>query len=551
MNKSGILYLKGVKSTKNPIFHGILNSLILAIVPVILSIFAIEVSGADGSGQDRPNIIFVLADDMGYGDVEILNDESKIPTPHLNRMASSGMIFTDAHSSSSVCTPTRYGLLTGRYNWRSRLQESVTWGWSRKLIEDKRKTVASILQESGYHTSCIGKWHLGMDWTHLTGGIQDDGTNWNSSFRGGWAVDYSKPVANGPISVGFDHFFGISASLDMPPYVYIRNDRPLVTSLVEKAFNRKGPADIDFEAVDVMPRIVYESVRKINLWAPGSKKGDPFFLYVPLAAPHTPIVPTSDWKGRSNLNPYGDFTMQVDAVMGKLLHALERNGVLENTMVIFSTDNGCSPAANLKEMENKGHFANRPWRGHKADIFEGGHRVPFFVHWPARIKPGSVTSRLTCQTDFLATCAEIAGIDHGSDFGEDSFSFVDVLTGGKSDDSDIHGNQRAVVHHSINGSFAIRHGDWKLSLCPDSGGWSNPRPNSKGAKDLPPVQLYNLSTDPTESKNLQAQHPEKVKELYNLLDSYVSMGRSRPGPKSSNTTEVNFLNGIKDASWSP
>ena len=504
------------------------------------------------SEEKPPNIIFILADDMGYGDVEAYNRNSKIPTPHLNKLAKGGMVFTDAHTSSSVCTPTRYALLTGRYNWRSRLQASVTWGFSKRLIEDGRSTVANILQSAGYHTSCIGKWHLGMNWPLLTDGIADDGNTWKSKYRQGWAVDFSKPITQGPTSLGFNHFFGISASLDMPPYVYIRNDRPLVTQVVEKAFNRKGPADIDFEAVDVMPRLAYETIRKINKWAPDSTSGKPFFLYVPLAAPHTPIVPSSEWVGRSQLNDYGDFTMQVDQLVGTVYRCLQRNDILEDTLFIFSTDNGCSPAANLKEMEGKGHFANAPWRGHKADIYEGGHRVPFIVHWPRQVAAGSRSDSLICQTDFLSTCAEIAGQAVDSKTGEDSFSFLKIIKGDKEmTHVDFLGKRRAVVHHSINGSFAVRSGNWKLSLCPGSGGWSQPKPGSRESKTLPPVQLYNLKTDPSESKNLHAKYPEKVKELYDILSRYVANGRSTPGPMSENTVVVDFAKGVPDQNWKP
>lgn len=518
---------------------GVLSLMVLSSIRLI----------GDTSNQPLPNIIFILADDMGYGDVETLNSNSRIPTPHLNKLAQNGMTFTDAHTSSSVCTPTRYALLTGRYNWRSRLKSSVTWGFSKRLIEDDRETVASVLSKAGYKTSCIGKWHLGINWPLVGGGTADDGNKWDSKYRGGWNVDYSKKISQGPTSLGFDHFFGISASLDMPPYVYIQNDQPIAYEIVEKAFNRKGPADSDFEAVDVQPRIAYETIRKINKWAPDSKKGKPFFIYVPLAAPHTPIVPTTEWKGRSGLNPYGDFTMQVDDTVGQIYQALERTDILSNTILIFSTDNGCSPAANLKDMEAKGHFANAPWRGHKADIFEGGHHVPFFVHWPEVIKPGSISDRLTCQTDFLATCAELTGQELSVNVAEDSFSFLNELHGKSSSDIDVNQRKRSVIHHSINGSFAIREGDWKLILCPGSGGWSAPRPRSAKTKQLPAIQLYNLAKDPAESENLYSEHPKIVQNLYHILKSYVAKGRSTPGPDGMNTTPVDILAGIPGGKW--
>lgn len=496
----------------------------------------------------RPNILFILADDMGYGDVEALNPESRIPTPNLNKLAGRGLVFSDAHTSSSVCTPTRYGLLTGRYNWRSRLKNGVAWGASRRLIEPDRLTLAAMLQSSGYHTSAIGKWHLGMDWPLIGGGIADDDMQWNGKSRITWAIDYAKPVTNGPISLGFDHFFGISASLDMPPYVWIHNDRPQVTTLRQKAFHRNGPADEDFEAVDVLPRITYEVVRKINAWSTPPREGHPFFIYVPLAAPHTPISPTSDWSGRSGLNSYGDFVMQVDAAVGEMVQALDSRGLTDNTLVIFSSDNGCSPAANLEEMEIKGHFANAPWRGHKADIFEGGHRVPFIAQWPAVIRPASRTNHLICLTDVFATLADILGFELPPNAAEDSVSFLSAF---REPELSKPPADRAIVHHSIQGAFALRLGDWKLCLCPGSGGWSAPRPGSPAEKNLPAVQLYNLKTDPSESNNLAPENPAKVRELYALLSQYVENGRSNPGPKSSNTTPVNIHAGLNHPDWRP
>lgn len=525
----------------------------IPIVTAFLSIFMVPPTVvADESAGQNPNIIFILADDMGYGDVEALNPNCRIPTPNLNRMAGRGMLFTDAHTSSSVCTPTRYGLLTGRYNWRSPLKNGVTWGFSRRLIEPGRLTVAEVLRRQGYRTVCIGKWHLGMDWPLYSGGIADDGGRWDSGWRGGWAVDYSREVNNGPLSLGFDHFFGISASLDMPPYVYIRDNRPLVTGLTEKAFHRKGPADIDFEAVDVLPRLTYEAVRKINAWSGDSRDGRPFFIYLPLAAPHTPIVPTGEWEGRSGLNAYGDFVMQVDDSVGRIVQAVERNGLLENTLIIFTTDNGCSPAADLKGMEEQGHFANHPWRGHKADIFEGGHRVPFIVQWHGVVRSASRSERLTCLNDFMATCAELTGFALPPDAGEDSHSFLSELTGQESESTgstNASTQGRAVVHHSINGSFAIRRGPWKLILCPDSGGWSAPRPGSGQADSLPPVQLYHLENDPQEKNNVFPSNRTMADDLYRLLLDYVDRGRSTPGPDSSNTGGVNVLAGVRGGKW--
>ena len=492
--------------------------------------------------QERPNIIYILADDMGYGDVKALNPDCKIKTPHLDQLAQGGMIFTDAHSSSSVCTPTRYGILTGRYNWRSRLQNGVCWGFSRRLIEPKQTTVGSLLQANGYHTAAMGKWHLGMNWPLKSGGFADDGDRWNAQYRGGWNVDYSKPIQKGPNTVGFDYFFGISASLDMPPYVFIRNDQPQVTKLVEKQFMRKGPADVDFEAIDVLPRITEEVVNYIGRRAESAKAGKPFFVYFPLNAPHTPILPTASWKGKSGLNAYGDFVMQVDDTVGQVMKALDKHQLTRNTLVIFTADNGCSPQARFDQLHAKGHHPSYRFRGHKADIFEGGHRVPFIARWPSKIKSQSRSDQLICLTDLMATCGDLVQSKLPADAGVDSVSILPALLG-----TDTKPLREAVVHHSIRGAFSIRKGDWKLELCPGSGGWSAPRPGRGNLAKLPAYQLYNLKENIGETVNLQAKHPQVVKELTTLLQSYVDRGRSTPGASQANHGTINIYKAGREA----
>ncbi|MDF1812949.1 MAG: arylsulfatase, partial [Verrucomicrobiales bacterium] len=371
-------------------------------------------------GAGNPNIVFILADDQGYGDVSALNPESKIPTPNIDRIAREGMIFTDGHSSSGVCTPTRYSVLTGRYHWRTRLQKGVLGGYSAPLITEDRLTVAGFLKGQGYRTACIGKWHLGFYWQLKDGSLANDEGNFSKQFAGGWNVDYSKPIKTGPCDVGFDHFFGISASLDMPPYVYIRDKVATEIATVEKAFHRKGPAGPNFEDIDVLPEITKETVNFIT-----NHSGDsPFFIYFPLNAPHTPISPTKEWQGKSGINKYADFTMQVDDTVGQVLKALDDKGIAENTLIVFTTDNGCSPQANIPELEAAGHDQNYIYRGHKADLFEGGHRVPFVARWPEKVKAGSVSNQTVGQFDLLATVAEITGGSYPETAGEDSVSFL-------------------------------------------------------------------------------------------------------------------------------
>ena len=466
------------------------------------------------TAADNPNLVFILADDMGYGDVSHMG--GKAATPHIDRLAEEGMRFTDAHTTSSVCTPTRYGVLTGRYNWRTRLKRSVFFNPRDKpLIEPGEANIASLLKANGYHSSCVGKWHLGIGWQFVEDYKKQPGHKGQ-----GWDIDYSKPAVT-PLSHGFDEFFGIQASLDMAPYVYIRNDKAVSPGTVVKAFHRPGAASMDFEADRCLIDFARESVAYIDRRA--EQPDQPFFLYLPLTSPHTPIVPSAKWQGKSSLGKYGDFLMETDWVVGQVMQALERHKLTDNTLVVFTTDNGCSPAAKISELESKGHKPNAHWRGHKADIYEGGHRVPFIVRWPAKVKPGTVSDRLTCQTDFVATCADILGVELAADAGVDSFSFLPELLGQESEE------RAAVVHHSIGGFFAIRKGKWKLCLCPGSGGWSAPRPG-KAPKGSPPVQLFDLEADPGERTNLQDKHPDIVKALTDELQSFVDRGRSTPGP---------------------
>lgn len=478
----------------------------------------------------NPNIIFIMADDQGFGDVSALNPESKIATPNIDRIAHEGMIFSDGHSSSSVCTPTRYSVLTGRYHWRTHLQKGVLGGFSKPLISANRLTVASMLKQHDYTTACIGKWHLGWDWPTKTGGTADDKGDFSGKFKDGWNVDYEGEIRNGPCDLGFDYFFGISASLDMPPYVFVRNRTPTEPATVEKAFHRKGPAAAGFEAVDVLPKITEEAVGFINR---NANSDNPFFVYFPLNAPHTPIVPTEEWKGKSDVNNYGDFTMQVDWTVGQILKALDDNDIADETLIFFTTDNGCSPAAKIPELEAAGHDQNYIYRGHKADIFEGGHRVPFVARWPGKIEAGSRSNQLIGQLDLLATAAEIVGEKIPQDGGEDSVSFLPALLG-----TDTAPLRTSIVSQSIGGQFAVRDGAWKLCLCPGSGGWSAPRPGRVDLSTLPPIQLFNLEEDPGESNNLQDKFPDRVGKMKVMLESVISNGRSTPGPKLSNDVDV-------------
>ncbi len=469
----------------------------------------------------HPNLVYILADDLGYGDVHCNNPQGKIPTPNLDRLAAQGMRFTDAHSGSAVCTPTRYGILTGRYAWRSHLQSGVLGVYDKPLIAANRLTVPALLKQQGYATACIGKWHLGWSWPEVK---QD-------------APDFTQPIANGPITRGFDYYFGTDVP-NYPPYCFIENDRTvgLPTATLPKRLlannlaSKPGPALPNWSLEEILPTLGTKASGYIGEQA---KKGQPFFLYLPLTAPHTPIAPTQEWQGKSGLGGYADLVMEVDGVVGQVLDAIEKRGQAENTIVIFTSDNGCAPYIGVKGMEKKGHFPSGPFRGYKADIWDGGHRIPFIVRWPGQVKAGSTSDQTIGLTDLMATCAEITGAKIPETAGEDSVSILPILKG--TAQAPV---RESIIHHSINGSFSIRQGDWKLELCASSGGWSVPKPGTPAAKALPPVQLYDLAKDPGEKTNVQAENPEIVKRLTELLKKQVAKGRSTPGAKQKNDVEI-------------
>jgi arylsulfatase A len=510
----------------------------------LLAAVSLFVAIASSEAAEKPNIVVILCDDLGYGDVKANSPEGRIATPHMDRLAREGVRFTDAHTPSSVCTPTRYGLLTGRYNWRTKLQSGVLGGLSPRLIEQGRETLASLLKAQGYHTACIGKWHLGMDWVKLPGkDVTELSIESPEQVRN---VDYTQPITNGPTSVGFDSYYGISASLDMVPYTYIENDRVTVQPTTDKTWPlhpgyapkcRVGPAAPEFEVEDVLPTLARKTAEHI---ATRAKAKQPFFIYMPLNAPHTPIAPTKEWIGKSGLNLYADFVMETDWAVGEVLGALDKAGIAENTLVVLTSDNGCSPQAKIEELAAKGHAVNGPLRGNKADIYDGGHRVPFIVRWPAKVKP-AVSDALVCLTDVFATCAEIVGSKLSDAAGEDSFSFLPVLTGsGKS-------VRPSVVHHSISGAFGIREGAWKLALCPGSGGWSAPRDPEAVKQGLPDTQLFRIADgDLAERKNVAAEHPDVVARLMKQLEKIVADGRSTSGAPQQNAVPVVLRKPIAD-----
>lgn len=480
-----------------------------------------------------PNIVIILADDLGYGDPQVYNSESKIPTPNIDLLASAGMRFTDAHSPSSVCTPTRYGILTGRYAWRTELKRSVLWMWDKPLIKNDRLTFPKMLKTKNYNTACIGKWHLGWRWPSNQGEgymndtipIGDYGLKGRNDL---WKyIDFSKPMGGGPLEAGFDYYFGDDVP-NFAPYTFFENDKLVKTPDLIKPkdmYGGAGPMSEGWDLTQVMPEITKRAVKYIE---DESEKDSPFFLYFTLTAPHTPIAPTDKFKGKSEAGLYGDFVHEVDWSVGQIIDALKKSGEFENTLLVFTSDNG-SPqrdgtnmGGQIASVKKYGHDPSRPWKGMKSDAWEGGHRVPFIATWPGKIQENAVSDQLICHTDIISSVAKILNIENGTKSMEDSYDISTVLLG-QNNDKRI---REAVIHHSGNGTFAIRKGDWKLILGKKSGGFSN-NLEIEGIPVDTDGQLYNLKVDPSESKNIYAENPEKINELSQLLENYKTKGTSK------------------------
>jgi arylsulfatase A len=493
-----------------------------------------------GAEPARPNVVYILADDLGYGDLGCYNTDSKIPTPNLDRLASQGVRFTDAHAPSSVCTPTRYALLTGRYAWRTRLQRGVLGPWGAPLIAADRLTVASFLKQHGYTTGCVGKWHLGWAWPTKDGKPPASGPDRLSN------VDFTKPLGDGPTARGFDYYFGVDLP-NYPPYCFVENDRTVgVPSVPDTGradgFNRPGPMLPGWKLVDALPALTTRAVKWVG---DAAKGGKPFFLYFPLTSPHYPVVPAPEFKGRSGAGDYGDFVVQTDWTVGEVLRALDRAGVAENTLVIFTSDNGpeitgeVNPGAYDRARQFR-HFSMGDLRGAKRDAWEGGHRVPFLARWPGKIRPGSVSDETVCHVDFLRTVGAILGAELPETAGEDSVNVLPALLGERREKP----LREATVHHAASGKFAIRKGDWVLIDAPtgdDNGKQGEPgwfKTERGYARHDQPGELFDLRQDVSQRQNLYAGQPERVRELKGLLEKYKRDGRSTPGAPQKNDVLV-------------
>lgn len=457
----------------------------------------------------KPNIVVILVDDMGYGDLGSFNSESKIPTPHIDSLARDGMRFTDAHAPGPLCHMSRYGLITGRYPFRTNVKVWPT----QPLIESGQMTIASLAKSQGYRTAMVGKWHLGF---------KEDG--------------YDKPLPGGPIDCGFESYYGIRASTDIPPYFYIRGNRAVQPpsnrieakrsegwSPIQGAFWREGGIAPNLTLENVLPRFTNEAIKVVERHAANENKTQPLMLYLAYPAPHTPWLPSKKFEGKSGAGMYGDFMMMVDAQVGRVLESLRKAGMEEDTLLIFSSDNG--PVWYDVDTERFGHDSTGGLRGMKADAWEAGHRMPLIARWPAVVKAGSQSDQLVCFTDLLATFADMFNVALPQNAGPDSFSFMHALTGQTAKATPVR-SQFAMQPGSGAAMMMFRSGDWKLIAGLGSGGFSKPNRIKPGPGD-PQGQLYNLADDLGETTNLYLKHPEIVARLTRELKQIVDSGRSR------------------------
>jgi arylsulfatase A-like enzyme len=492
------------------------NIVVRNILFLFIAVGGVSCASLFAQKQSKPNIIYILADDMGYGDLSSLNPESGIQTPHMDNILKEGVHFTDAHSNSSVCTPTRYGIITGRYAWRSSLKKGVINGYKPAIIEDNRPTVATYLKSNGYTTACIGKWHLGLDMQ------PKDGDTSVKAKEGISNVDFSKNI-KGPNALGFDYSYIIAASLDSPPYVYIENGKTLElpTEYIERKNEGRG---VNWRAGEKAPSFVFDQVldnftkKSVSFISDQKEVDSPFFLYFPLTAPHKPWLPVGKAIGKSEAGLYGDFVTMVDDAVGAVVAALKKSGQLENTLIIVTSDNGANWMPRDKEKYT--HRANYIYKGRKADIYEGGHRVPYMAQWPGVIPAGLASNQLMCSTDLFATLSGMLNQPKLENGAEDSYNLWPAYI--SKPEKPI---REAVVLHSLYGMFSIRKDQWKYTPQLGSGGFSKPtiiEPNPNEASGT----LYDIINDPEEKNNLYNEHPKIVEALSQLLETYKKQGFS-------------------------
>jgi arylsulfatase A-like enzyme len=529
-----------------------LSQLLLLIVAAV-----VVITGVDVYAAEKPNVVFILADDLGIGDVECFGgDRCQIPTPNYDRLAREGVKFTDAHPDVSHCVPTRMALMTGRHPWRfAPPKENGPWGYLTPRFSTETFTLGNLMRQAGYRTGYVGKWHLGTKMLTTDGKVQGP-TN----------VDFTKPLLISPNDYGFDETFILPGSLDMFPYVFIRNGVFQGEVTAQKgwsAFNRVGPAAEDFEDTKVLDTL---STQAEQFLADPNNQSQPFFLFLALTAPHTPISPSYDFEGTSGIGLYGDFVHETDHCVGRVLAVLDEHGLAENTLVIATSDHGAGAyAGNIRkatpfqfqELQKLGHYSGGIYRGFKFSVYEGGLRIPYVARWPKVIPPGSECNQVIGLVDTMATLADIADTQLSPQAGPDSFSFLPLLQNPSGPAT------RPTLVMQSSSAFTIRQGKWKLALCPGSGcagrygnrptreeAWKSAReqfgrpPKRTELLQAPFVQLFDVDADPGETTNLAAEYPDKVAEVKALLDESISRGRTTPGPNLSNDRQVNSFPGV-------
>ena len=508
-------------------------------------LFIIKANATYAQNGELPNIIFILADDLGYGDIQTLNPASSIPTPNINLLANEGLSFSNAHSTSSVCTPSRYSFLTGQYSWRSRMKKGVCWIYDPPLIEKEQITIGEMLSNQGYKTACIGKWHLGWNWP------TNDGLP--AAKNNGMNVNYSEPIDDGPISRGFDYYFGQDTP-SLPPHVLIENDQVVTPPIdwLSGPGGMPGHMSPGWKYENLMHTLSEKAVNYIR----DQVKNDPmtpFFLYYSMSAPHTPIAPHHDFKNKTEIGPYGDFVFEMDYHVGRIINTVDSLGIGDKTIIIFTSDNGginedgINYTGVVGSLINHGHNSNGMLRGIKSDAWEGGHRIPFIVRWPNQIRSNTTSHALISQVDMMATFAAISGTTLPEEAGEDSFNLLPIFN-----DPSHQGVRDALVTQSGNGVLAIQKGDWKLILSSGGGGsWSHPKGElptkveKKGNFEWENIQLYNLKNDKAEIQNLASNQKDKVDELMRLLKNYIVTGRSKAPLHKSGEENIELWEEVK------
>lgn len=496
---------------------------------------------------EKTNVILMFIDDLGYGDISLLNEDSKIHTPNIDALAERGVVFKDCHATSALCTPSRYGLLTGRYNWRSQLKSGVLPGGADPLIESERETLGTLFQRKGYFTAAVGKWHLGLGWhrKEIDGseyGIAEEAEQ-KKKLQGasgflldGMNIDFSKPLQISPNDYGFDYFYGTAVSLDQPPYTYLENRNVLKipnhitgifpldrTGATQQQLWQRGPACEGYDFEQVIPDMQKKVLDLIETHAK-----EPFFIYYPTHAVHGPLLPPKEYQGKSGLNVYADMVEYLDDMVGQITSKLKEKGIWENTMFIFASDNGCSGVADYPYLTSHGHNPSYIFRGKKSDIYEGGHRIPAIISWPGYFKEKQECSSMVCLSDFFATFAEMLGVCVSDNAGEDSVSLFPLLEG-KCQEVRNH-----IVHSSGDGSFSIRNKEWKLELCRNAGSGLRVTEPAPGTSEEIPYQLYDMQDDVRERHNAAADYPDICLQMMEELMKIIEDGRTTPGRRQDN-----------------